>query len=264
MAIHEPRREDTLHWGLGLFFAVGVHIGMAASVITWNTNSTPPPAPPPAVLIELAALPAAPPEPKPEPEETKSESKPPKVKPPPKPELKPKPEPAPVKPPPPQEVKPEPEPVPEIESAVEPEVALPKPVQEKTPPPEPVSKPLPPKTTASPTEPSKTEPMPEISPMQRAQAMQSWNAILLAHLSRYKHYPSSAKRRQHEGVAYLRFVMDREGRVLSARIKRSSSYALLDEEAKAMVKRAEPLPPPPPEVSGERIVLVVPVEFFLR
>lgn len=248
-------------WGLGLLFALGVHISVAIGVMTWKTNTTPPPLPSSAVLIELAALPAAPP--------VKSSEAPPEVKPPPKPEPKPKPEPESVEPPPLQEVKPEPEPVPEIESAVEPEVALPKPppVQEKTPPPEPVSKPLPPKTTAPPTESlplaPQAEPMPEISPAQRAQAVQSWNAMLLAHLSRYKRYPSSAKRRQYEGIVYLWFVMDREGRVLSARIERGSGYALLDEEARAMIRRAEPLPAPPPEVPGERVVRVVPVDFSL-
>ena len=31
-----------------------------------------------------------------------------------------------------------------------------------------------------------------------------------------------------------------------------------------MIRRAEPLPPPPPDVGDERIELVVPVQYYLR
>jgi len=57
--------------------------------------------------------------------------------------------------------------------------------------------------------------------------------------------------------------MDRAGRVLASRIERSSGRALLDREALAMLARAQPLPAPPPEISGATIELTTPVEFFL-
>jgi protein TonB len=94
--------------------------------------------------------------------------------------------------------------------------------------------------------------------------VQTWQQLLLAHIERQKRYPSLARRRRQEGVTYLRFVMDREGQVLSARIERSSGYAILDEETMALIERAAPLPAPPPEVSGKQIELIVPVQFFIR
>ncbi len=58
--------------------------------------------------------------------------------------------------------------------------------------------------------------------------------------------------------------MDRDGKVLSARIEKSSGYDLLDEETLALIERAQPLPKPPPDVAGNPIELVVPIEFFLH
>jgi len=38
------------------------------------------------------------------------------------------------------------------------------------------------------------------------------------------------------------FVVDSQGKILSQRVLRSSGYPALDEEAMAMLKRAQPLP----------------------
>ena len=42
-----------------------------------------------------------------------------------------------------------------------------------------------------------------------------------------------------------------------------SGSSLLDAEAVAMIHRADPLPPPPPEIEGETIELIVPIRFSL-
>ena len=39
---------------------------------------------------------------------------------------------------------------------------------------------------------------------------------------------------------------------------------MLDEEALALLLRAQPFPPPPPEVPGEHVDLSVPIRFNLR
>jgi periplasmic protein TonB len=38
----------------------------------------------------------------------------------------------------------------------------------------------------------------------------------------------------------------------------------LDDEALALLRRAEPFPPPPPELAGARVDLTVPIRFNLR
>ncbi len=92
----------------------------------------------------------------------------------------------------------------------------------------------------------------------------TYEQILLAHLERNKRYPRAARTNRQQGLAYVRFRMNRQGRVLSAELARSSGHDLLDEEVIALVRRAQPLPPPPPSIAGEVIDLTVPVEFYLR
>lgn len=87
---------------------------------------------------------------------------------------------------------------------------------------------------------------------------------LRAWLERHKQYPRAAQLRRREGTALLRFVIDRDGRVLSHRIERSSGHALLDEAVEAMIARAAPLPAMPAAMREDRLELVVPVSFFLR
>lgn len=93
-------------------------------------------------------------------------------------------------------------------------------------------------------------------------ARPSWEGRVLAALNKAKRYPREALRNGQQGTPWIRFIMDRAGKVRSVRLERSSGFDALDREALALAKRAEPLPPPPDSVPGERIELVLPVEFF--
>lgn len=87
---------------------------------------------------------------------------------------------------------------------------------------------------------------------------------LQAWLERHKEYPARAVRRRLEGEALLRFVMTRDGDVIAHGLARSSGSEMLDEEVLAMLERATPLPPLPPDYEAARLELVVPVRFALR
>jgi protein TonB len=95
-------------------------------------------------------------------------------------------------------------------------------------------------------------------------ATATYEQVLLAHLERRKRYPRAARAHRQQGVAHIRFSMDRQGRVLSVRLVRSAGHALLDREAEALPLRAQPLPPPPADIAGATIELSVPIEFFLE
>ena len=95
-------------------------------------------------------------------------------------------------------------------------------------------------------------------------ALQDYRAVLGAHLERYKEYPRRARRLRREGVVELRFVMDRSGKVLDYEILHSSGEPSLDDAAREMIERAQPLPKPPDDVPGAELELVVPVDFSLR
>jgi protein TonB len=90
-----------------------------------------------------------------------------------------------------------------------------------------------------------------------------YSSLLLAWLEKHKKYPRRAKLRHWQGTAVLQFTIDRSGNVLDYRIARSSGHAVLDEEVEAMIRRAAPLPPAPPEMHSARLEFVVPVQFVL-
>jgi protein TonB len=95
-------------------------------------------------------------------------------------------------------------------------------------------------------------------------ALPNWKSALVARLERYKRYPPEAQSRGEYGVAQLAFSVDRSGGVHYPHITRSSGSSLLDRETVALVERASPMPPPPPEVAGAQIPIVVPIRYNTR
>lgn len=107
-------------------------------------------------------------------------------------------------------------------------------------------------------------PAPAAPAAPQSNAVPSWRSELVGRLQRAKRYPEAARSRGEQGVATATFTVDRGGRVLSASLVRSSSSRLLDEEALALIRRAEPLPPMPAEMPGDAATLTIPVSFSLR
>ena len=93
--------------------------------------------------------------------------------------------------------------------------------------------------------------------LQRVRA--SWQKELVAHLDRHKRYP--AERAMKGAEILVGFVLDRMGRVLSASIVKGSGDAAFDEAALAMVRRSDPVPPPPPVIADETLSFTLPVIF---
>jgi protein TonB len=106
-------------------------------------------------------------------------------------------------------------------------------------------------------------PMPGAS-ARDSNALPNWTSQLVARLERYKRYPSEALSRGEHGVVRLAFSVDRNGGVHLARILRSSGSRLLDRETLSLVARAAPLPPPPAELPGAQIAIVVPIRYNIR
>lgn len=95
-------------------------------------------------------------------------------------------------------------------------------------------------------------------------AIQNWQRDLVMHLNRHKRYPSRARAERKHGIVNVAFTMDRDGRILDAKISKSSGYELLDSAAIAMLNKASPLPLPPDSMPGSAIDLVVPVNYRWR
>jgi len=95
-------------------------------------------------------------------------------------------------------------------------------------------------------------------------ALANWQSRLLGHLKRVLRYPRQARSGRQEGVALVTATVDRQGKVLSARLNRGSGYPMLDSEAVATVRRASPVPPPTEEIRGDPVVVTIPIQFSLR
>lgn len=213
------------HWTLGLAAALGGHGVVLAAMMAVHTLVPPPKPVAAAIMIELP--PAAPPRP---------------------------PAPALEQPPPPQ---------------AKPKAAKPRQTKAVAPPLAPPSAPPSAPEPETAAEPATAPPQASVAaaPVRTAanpQAAPNWQSRMLAHLERHKLYPAQAQRRHLRGVAVLTFTMDRAGRVLSQSLRDSSGHALLDQAALDMLVRAQPLPPPPPEVEGAMLTLSVPVKFTLN
>ncbi len=170
-----------------------------------------------------------------------------------------------------QEVPPEPDPEPQpeevveeiVESLPEAEVALPR--SPRPPPrPQPAKKPEPQKPRAAPSE-AAAKARTEAPRAERTAAAQDsanaragvspaqWKSKVMSHLLRRKpRAPGDV------GTAMLVFSIDGGGNVLSARIAQSSGSARIDKAVLDMIRRASPVPAPPPGVDR---TITVPVEF---
>ena len=91
----------------------------------------------------------------------------------------------------------------------------------------------------------------------------SFLARLLAQLNRVKQYPRAARQAHIEGVVMLHFVMDAQGKLVSFEIAKSSGRPVLDNEALALVQRAQ-LPPLPVGFPTSTLDAVVPIQFSLN
>ncbi|WP_027060472.1 TonB family protein [Mesorhizobium loti] len=89
-----------------------------------------------------------------------------------------------------------------------------------------------------------------------------WDSRLRSWINRHTRYPSAARAQRAEGSAYVTFTVDSSGRVLSARLTRSSGNADLDRAALSVLQGAS-VPAPPPELGG-RQSRTAPFVFNLR
>jgi protein TonB len=92
----------------------------------------------------------------------------------------------------------------------------------------------------------------------------NWKSRLVAQIERHKRYPAAAEARGEQGTAQVAFSVDRHGGVHGAHLVRGTGSPALDSDALAWLARATPLPPPPPEVSGALIPIVVPLRYRLN
>jgi protein TonB len=118
-----------------------------------------------------------------------------------------------------------------------------------------------PKEQPTPAVPETTSPP---RPRPSAAQVASWHRRIAQQVERNKGYPASARARHETGIAEPAFTLDRNGKVVTSRIARTSGSAALDQETIDTVRRAQPFPPPPPNMPGENFEFTVPIRFNIR
>ncbi|MDG9886130.1 energy transducer TonB [Pseudomonas putida CSV86] len=232
-------------YGGSLLIVLAVHAVAIALTLNWSKPEAIE-LPPAAMMIAMPPMP----EPAPPP--------PPKVVTPPQP-------PAPVEEP----------PLPKLVEAPKPKIAIPKPAKPKAKPQppkpeqkeEPKQKPVEQEVANAPPSPAPATKPAAAAPSvaSNSEAKATWQSDLLNHLAKYKRYPEDARRRGQTGITQLRFVVDSEGRVVSYELVGKSGSASLDRATLEMIRRAQPLPPPPKDILTNGVIdLKAPFVFSLE
>jgi protein TonB len=92
----------------------------------------------------------------------------------------------------------------------------------------------------------------------------SYNAMVIAHLQRFRVYPEQARAAKITGVSTVRFTLGAGGNVIAVSLAGSSGTGILDQAAIAMVQRASPFPPIPASLGRGSMTFAAPVRFNLR
>jgi protein TonB len=278
LALHEVGdRDGIFRWGGSAALMVALHAALIAAGTAWYRESPPPGAALPTIMVELAPTLGEPsvPQPKealPVPDLPRSNT--------------PSPEPPhqeavqePVAPTPPVEqslpqTRPSPKPaLAPTQPKSEPEIAIPEHARSAPTKPKPVH-------VETRKEEKKMSAIPRSGDAARSEhqaatasstsaapnpaAIAAYNQQVAAHLQSFKQYPASAKAAGEQGTSRLSFTLGRNGQLLGSRLVGSSGHPELDGETLAMVRRAQPFPPIPRELTQASISFTVPIRFSIR
>jgi protein TonB len=114
----------------------------------------------------------------------------------------------------------------------------------------------------TPSKPPSPEPPPVAIDTQQLKA--EYGALLAQEIAKHKQYPMLAKKTKQQGNVVLQVQITGLGKLIDAQVYQSSGYALLDNQAMDMVKKATPFSQPPSNLGNGDLTLLVPVSFRLN
>ena len=94
-------------------------------------------------------------------------------------------------------------------------------------------------------------------------ALNMYSMLFAQHVGKHKVYQKIAQKSGWQGQIILQVQLTGEGKLLGAKIRRSSGFKALDEEGLMMLKRAEPLPVPPKILANKTFTMLIPIQFAL-
>ncbi len=89
--------------------------------------------------------------------------------------------------------------------------------------------------------------------------MSHWRGQIVSLLQLHRYFPVEGCGK--DGKVRVAFTIDRAGKLISSNIVSGTGVPALDKAALEIVKRTEPFPPVPPEVTEDQLKLVAPMVF---
>ena len=96
-------------------------------------------------------------------------------------------------------------------------------------------------------------------PGAQTDAVEAWKKKMVSQLASKRVLPPGAAGQS--GMPKIKFVIDRQGKLISRELAESSGSELLDAAALRDVERAEPFPKPPAEMSDDMLTVIVTLAF---
>jgi protein TonB len=90
---------------------------------------------------------------------------------------------------------------------------------------------------------------------------EAWRKKIVAQLMSTKGSTTPPGVIDHGVKAIVKFAIDRQGKLISRELEKSTGSELLDAEAISIVERSEPFPVPPADVSDDKLSFTLPVIF---
>jgi protein TonB len=97
-----------------------------------------------------------------------------------------------------------------------------------------------------------------------ADALAAYKSQVRRRIERNRKYPPAAQNGRIEGIVRVSFTLNRQGQVVAFKMLNSSGHAVLDDEAEALIRRVNPLPAFPKELTITTLELTLPIQFALR
>ncbi|HVJ41003.1 MAG TPA: TonB family protein [Dongiaceae bacterium] len=269
-------RPGAVLWSASVLFVLACHALIAWSLLATNDLRPDLQQPLPAIMMDLAPLAT------PQPAPPQARSAPPQAQPVPLPDYRPVPHPpapqpkltAPELPPVPAEAALPPPPKKQIKPQLpaKPQSAKPQPAKalppkpDTTPAPQPASRTLPASAPAvlAPTQNAAQQQQAQANAAAAVAAKSNWLGDVVQHIAKFKRVPRARLRLSLRAV--IGFEINRDGKLLSQHLLQSSGRDDIDEEALAWIRRADPLPKPPREISDGDLShgFTIPVDFTPR
>jgi len=97
---------------------------------------------------------------------------------------------------------------------------------------------------------ARIDPLPAAPPPVESDALETYRASVNAAATRFKRYPRAAIDNNWEGEVVVLLTIGADGRIAALRVRRSSGYQILDQQALDMFRNAKPFVPLPRELRG--------------